>query len=113
MKHLKTFENSSNVYYIFFYQMLDDPIHCQFELFDNRESAENYYIVYINDLAKNEIWEEKGKEENTIFTVEDATEWARENLYNYIINIYAVNSRSLYELPKNLKIGKDARKYNL
>ena len=113
MKHLKKFENSSNVYYIFFYQMTDDPIHCQLELFDNRESAENYYIYYVNDLAKSEIWEEKRKEEDTIFTFKDASEWVIENSYNYIINIYPVNSRSLYELPKNLKIGRDAKKYNL
>jgi len=51
MKHLKLFENRGDKFWIVVYEHFEDASSNFQSLFDDRESAENYYIELIHDIS--------------------------------------------------------------
>lgn len=117
MKYLKKFENNNQVSWCVINVPQTGIGDVQIELFDDEQSAENYFIVLVNELAKEEsysqdkITEKEYDEVNYIFTLEDAEDWL--SFHDYNIDYKKIINNGNYELPEALKLGADSRKYNL
>lgn len=116
MRYLKTYENTNPNNYWVTYERLYDYKSFDSNIFDDRESAENYYIELINDLEKSKYWYknyEELKPNNYITTIEDAYKWIDNNNDIYRVNIQKANYKGKYELPEEIKVAKNTKKYNL
>ena len=107
MKHIKTFENKGDSYWVYTRLSNMTPQLDDIQIFEDRESAENFLIYRVNQMATDEQF----SDEDLIFTFEDAKEYIDNN--EYYIDIIEIKSLGRYDLPEELKIGRDAKKYNL
>lgn len=118
MKYLKTYENENKEYWILVNIPQTGVGDATTELYDDMQSAQNAFIVLVNNLAKDDAYSnykyqgaKYNEYDNYIFTVEEAENYASENTYNvYYTKIY---NQGKFELPEELKIGKAKRGYNL
>ena len=130
MKHLKLFENVTDECWIVIGEDLDDATNNHHDLFDNKESAENFFIKMINDekrlfFERNQHWKKKQhystsfrsettfSSEDLILTISEANKWAEDNSSDYKWYYYKTNIQSNYELPDYLKKAIEEKKYNL
>lgn len=104
MKHIKLFENQI-IQWIVIYIPLEQPYSYSVSLFDDINSAENYYIEFINELADN-------KNSIQISNIEDAENWLHDNP-EYIVDIQSIENQGKYDLPYELQIDRDTKKYNV
>jgi hypothetical protein len=113
LKHLKLFESIGDIKWIVINIPFGDPSEYMISIFDDMESAENYFIELVNDIAMSDKYENEDYEDynDIIFTVEDAEEYVSSN--DYVVEYKSFNVRGKYELPEKLKIGADSKKYNL
>lgn len=107
MKHIKTFEKIGQSFWVYTRINNSLPIIEDIQIFESKESAENFYINEINEIAK----DENNTEKNLIFTYEDAENYSIDN--EFAIFIQEVKNLGNYELPEEIKIGRETRKYNL
>lgn len=115
MKHLKKYENNNyNDYWLVVGEYSDDPEASFHELFGNRDSADNFIIVAVNehreDIAK--MRDEQFTDNDLFLTISEAEEWI-DNSYNLKLYSYRINYNKTYELPEKYKLLADARKYNI
>lgn len=108
MKYLKQFENIKNnevwaVIEISYFTPLIEDI----EVFYDEESAINYYITRVNEYAK----ENKDEDEDLIFTLDDVAKYIDNN--ECAIGFRKLKINDKFELPENLVIGGDTKKYNM
>jgi hypothetical protein len=108
MKYLKTYENKNDELWVVTQISTIGPDDYSLEIFDDKESAENYFVDLVNDKVKQEL---KSSDQDYVFTVEDAEKIKCELSYRIEYGKYINNGK--YELPESLKIGRDAKKYNL
>lgn len=116
MKYLHLFENKGDIYWIIVYECLDDSSANSVSLFDDEESARNYYTEVANDLKSDYIYRRNDREiteDEMIVTYEEAEKWFNDNNYDYNLNCKKIVNEGKYELPKELTIVKNSRKYNL
>jgi len=115
MKHIKLFENKGDVFYIVVCEDLNDSYSNWQALFDDEESAKNYYIETVNDFVRDRFNRMKNKftKSDYVLTFEDAVEWMDENEYDNKLHCNRIESRGTYDLPYNIKIAKDAKKFNI
>lgn len=117
MKYLKTFENKNDELWVVYQLSTMGPQLESLDIFDDEQSAVNYFIDLVNDLAREnayqngDITREEADETDYIFTVEDANEYLDNSGEQVHYTRYYNNGT--YELPENLKIGRDSKKYNL
>ena len=113
MKHLQLFENKGDMFWIVVYESRSGNY---VSLFDDRESAENYYIDIVNDLkASDTYYRQKGRKlsnNEMIVTEEEADDWLSDN-YDYSIKIESIVNKGKFELPEKLQIARNSKKYNL
>jgi len=108
MKHLNVYESKKNSVWLVIQISTSGPDDYEIEIFDDKESAENYYVDLVNELFKQEIGPSN---KDHVFTVEDANKIKDELTYRIVYYEYKSNGK--YELPENLKFGRDLNKYNL
>ena len=114
MKYLNLFENINPGLWIVLIEYADDPEANTQAFYDDRESAENFIIVTLNEFLDFKA-ERLGKQRNTddlILTISEAEEWF-DNNWNFKMSYYYARSSEKYELPENYKTAIAARKYNL
>lgn len=115
MKHIKLFESKDQELWLVVNVPQTGIGDLTIDIFDDEESAINYFIYTVNDIAKDDKYHEDVTNYNTIddliFTLEDAENYIGNNDYNlYYTNI---SNSGTYDLPQSLKIGRDTKKYNL
>ena len=108
MKHLKIYENNNNELWVVFEISNLTPDDFSLEIFDDKESAENYFVEIVNYKVQQEIYD---YDKDYVFTVEQAKKAQEELTYNIRYGKYRNNGK--YKLPERLKIGRDTNKYNL
>lgn len=121
MKHIKLFENRI-IQWIVIYIPLEQPYSYSVSLFDDINSAENYYIEFVNELIleknamKRIFFIEGGRSDNKnsiqISNIEDAKNWLYDNP-EYIVDIQSIENQGKYDLPYELQIARDTKKYNI
>ena len=114
MKHLKTYENKNNYVWVLTNISTTTPELIDVEVFEDEESVKNFFIELVNEVAKDDMRYEldpKYDGGEIIFTLEDAIKYCDE--HGYIIEYHRVIKRSKYDLQEELKIGGDAKKYNI
>ena len=116
MKHLKLFENeASKAVWIVIGEDVQDPLNNHHDLFDNEESAKNFFLNMIND-NKEIFFENKNKiftDTDLILTITEAEKWANANSWDYRWYYYKTYVESNFELPERLKNTIEQSKYNL
>lgn len=115
MKHIKLFENKGDVFYIVICQHLNDSSSNWQVLFDDEESAENFYIDTVNDFLRETFYLKSSRITETYFilTFDDAVEWMTENEYDVKLHCDRVENKGTYELSKEVRLARDTKKYNL
>lgn len=111
MKHLKLFEEKNNTIWTVVHIDSDSPFdnHSIF-IFDDRESAKDYYIFYVNEQRKYRSTREDMN--NDILTEEEADEWVENDSYQFI-EYTTLTSEGKFELPEEMKKKLEERKFNL
>lgn len=109
MKHIKKFEKKDNYLWCYIRISESTPALEDIEIFNDKESAENFYITEVNYIAVTE----KKSDTNLIFTMEDAMNFLETSDYSYHIEIMPVKNNGKFRLHKELEIGRDSSKYNL
>ena len=111
MKHLKLFEAKNDTIWAVIHISSDDPFdnHSIFIL-DDRESARDFYIDYVNEQRKYSSSRENMN--NDILTEEEADEWVEKAEYEFI-EYTALTSEGKFELSEEMKRKLAERKYNL
>ena len=115
MKHLKQYESNIEGFWIVVFEDINDPEDSHQDLFDDALSAENFYIKLVNDEIE-KIFEFKNKKitiNDIITTREDADDWLEDNTNNCRIYFYKIKVQEKFELPENIKLARETRKYNL
>jgi hypothetical protein len=113
MKYLKQFESvTDNLWLVVYEDPLEIGNNYQ-KLFDDRESAENFYLKLINDEfeKKFELRGEKFTEDKFVISTEEAEEY--QDQFESSIYFYCIPVEKKFELPENIKYARKARKYNL
>ena len=116
MKHLKLYENKGTTFGLFTYIDTEDHSNNLFKIFDDLESAKNYYIVFVNDIKYDRIFTRLRKEMNTedyITTYEEAKEFVENELYSQVIECQEITNNGKYELSEEYNQIIAAKKYNL
>lgn len=108
MKHLKLYENVNNIIWVITKNSTLTPDDVEIFLFDDKKSAENYFITLVNDMAIEDNYEDKTK--NYIFTLEDALNY---NSDNYRFDLFYSKILGNFDLPEELKLGANTKKFNL
>ena len=116
MKYLKKlFEKENEKYWIVVIENLKDSDGSIQELFDDEESAENYFIEIVND-EKERKFEFLGKD----FTLNDifidrtkAEDWLKENVFDLRIYYYGIHVQGKCEESERVKLAKQTRKFNI
>jgi hypothetical protein len=111
LKHLKLFESVGDIKWIVIIIPFDYPNDYMVSMYNDEESAKNSFINIVNDIAMSDTYGIHGDYIDIIFTVEDAEEYVRSK--GYIVEYKSITIENKYELPENLKIGADSKKYNL
>jgi hypothetical protein len=111
MKYLKIYENKNDELWIVTQISTIGPDDYSLVIFDDKESAENYFVYLVNYHVKNDIHSDDEEDIDYVFTVEDAKKIKGQLSYSIEYNKYINEGK--YELPESLKIGRDAKKYNL
>jgi hypothetical protein len=114
MKHIKTYENKDKPFWVVMYiDFTTNEI--QVDIFENQESAENYFLYLSNEEKKSYL-----RRKNLIFGSKDllvnmieAKEWLIDNAFDYNIYFKEEKSISQFKLPQEIEIEREARKYNL
>ena len=112
MKHLKIFENKSQELWIVVFVDLNDHENTTERLFDNLESAENFFIVFVNDIIKYSYSSSK-RGQKIVTTVQEAEEWLGEYGSDYYAYYKSITIESEFKLPEKIFILRDTKKYNL
>jgi hypothetical protein len=114
MKYLNLFENINPEIWAVLIEYADDPADNHQVFYDDRESAENFIIVTLNqfiEFGANRLNIEL-KDDDIILTIEEAEEWF-DNNWQFKMSYYQVHSSGKFELPEKYKSAIKARKYNL
>jgi hypothetical protein len=114
MKYLNLFEKLKEELWIVIVDYTDSPEDNAQFFYDDRESAENFIIVTLNDFIQfsaNRIGREL-KDDDIILTIEEAEEWF-DNNWQLKLSYYKVHSNGTFELPEKYILAREARKYNL
>jgi len=95
MKHIKLFENKGDVFYIVICEDLNDASSNWQTLFDDEESAENYYIEIVNTYVRDRQYRKNKNftEADYILTFDDAVEWMDENEYDNKLHCNRIENR--------------------
>ena len=104
MKYIKTYENNENNLWMVI-QISNTFPQAETYFFDDEKSAENYFIMLVNDNASDNDYE------YDILTIEDAEKYILEN--ECYISYQKVVSQGTYELPEEFIIARNSRKFNL
>jgi len=110
MKHLKVYENNKKELWIISKISTMGPDDFTLDIFEDKESAENCLIVMVNDAAIEDNYDDGKGDIDYIFTVDDAKNHSSSQ---YSFELYQYNIQGKYELPEELKLGRDTNKYNL
>jgi hypothetical protein len=115
MKHLKLFEKENEKYWIVVVENLQAVEASSQNLFEDEESAMNYFIELIND-EKERMFENNGK----TFTLADvfvsrmeAEQWLEDNVFDVRIYYYGIFVQGKYEESDIVKQAKQTKKYNI
>jgi len=111
MKHIKTFENKGDIFWVFSYISYEDSSSNYIELFDDEESAINHAIINANE-TKELFNDSELSDDEYILTYDDFEDWLSEQV-GFWMNIYSIENNGKVELPEKIKILRDSRKYNL
>lgn len=113
MKHLENFQNNK-VFYIYINISTTTPEIIDIQLFDNEISAQNYYTVSVNDVAKNDKYYDNDPEyddDDIILNFKQATDYVNQN--DYSIQIVKTENIHNYKLPNNLIMKNNMKNFNL
>jgi hypothetical protein len=109
MKHIKLYEKKNQELWVVINVPQTGIGDVTIDIFDDQISAENCYIVTVNELAKS-----NENDPDTIFTLENAETWLTSgDNQDYNIEYKKVYNNGTYKLPKKLKLGRELNKYNL
>jgi hypothetical protein len=115
MKYIKRYENVGDRLWIVIYEDLDDERDSFQKLFNNKESAENYYIYFANEKKYDyyKYVKEELDEKDYLLTVEDVDKWLdfRSSMYN--LTYKEIEILDKFELPDEIRRLRDVKKYNL
>lgn len=111
MKHLRLYESKNNELWVVTEISTMSPDDYSLVIFDDKESAENYFVDLVNYKVRNELHYDEKDDKDYVFTVEEANEIKDELSYRVEYGKYINNGK--YELPENLRMGRDAKKYNI
>ena len=116
MKYLKKlFENTNKKFWLLIYTNLTDSEASHEEIFDDEQSAENFYLQIVND-EKRRQFENKKIEftlNDVIINPLDAQFWADDNLFDVRIYYYGTYLEDKCELSEEIKMARKAKKYNI
>ena len=108
MKHIKTFESKKNKScWVYTELSSTTPSIEEIVLFDDEESAKNYFITKCNKL----IEDNSSNDEDLVLTYEDALDYTYDN--EEAISIQKVEYVGKFELSEKIKMLRNAKKYNL
>jgi hypothetical protein len=116
MKHLKLYENKGDKFGIFSCVDTEDSNNNIIKIFDDLESAQNYYIDFVNASKENDIWREKRREmldNEYITTLEEANDYSDNELYTLIFQCEEIENSGKFNLPEHIILSRDIRKYNI
>lgn len=113
MKHIKTFENNSENYWLFVYDIKDGDT--SYSLYPDQETCENNIIDIINEERENyEIDNEVEYTEDMIFTeIDEALEWFEDNFKGVTITYHSLHLSPRYSGSEKIKKLRTTRNYNL
>ena len=118
MKYLKLFENINKQYHVVIEMVGGNPeiVH----VFENKEDAHNYIILSVHNYEREQVeLETDGKSDDygckDIFDIDELLEYWNEKHAEDGDDTYyeIVKSVDKVELPEDLKIRMNAKKYNL
>lgn len=116
MKYLKKlFENIDKKFWLVIYTNLTDGESSHEDIFEDEESAENFYLQIVND-EKRRQFENKKKEftlNDVIINSQDAKVWIDDNLFDVRIYYYGTYLEDKCELSDEIKMARKAKKYNI
>lgn len=112
MKYLKKFENVGDHYWIVVYEDYTDKENSFQSLYDDQESAENKYLDVVNNDVE---WRERHKKNKSklIITIEEADEYVENEMDGCTVYYYEIIVEPREELREDIKLARQARKYNI
>lgn len=113
MKHIKTFENNSEDYWLFVYDIKNGD--ASYTLYPDQESCENSIIDIINEERESyEIEEENEYNEDMIFTdINEALDWYNDTFSDITITYHSLHLSPKYSGSEKIKKLRTTRNYNL
>jgi len=116
MKHLKLYENKNDIIWLVVHNDYVAFVGEDTEIFifDDMESARNYYIFLVNELRK--YYSSREEMNNDVLTEEEADkclEKINEGNFRHHVEYRSRSSEGKYELPEEMKRKLQERKYNL
>jgi hypothetical protein len=111
MKYLKKYENQSSLWIVVTEDYIDKDCGHQ-ELFTDEESAQNNYLEIVNNYRSYQ--ERNTKNVNLIITIEEAVEYVESVLSDICsIYFYPINIQDKHELREDIKLAREAKRYNI
>ena len=111
MKYLKKYENLNNLWIVVTEDYMDKDSGHQ-ELFMDKESAENNFLEIVNDYRSYQ--RRNSKNSNLITTIDEAEEYVENELSDVCsIYYYQINIQDKHELREDIKLAREAQKYNI
>jgi len=113
MKHIKTFENNNQSLWMYINIPTENPDIYEVVLLKDKESAEDYFIFAVNEIAFSDGYYDDDHNYDKIYvsTLDEAKSYVDENEYN--IHISTIGQPFKYYLPEEIEIAKNTKKYNL
>ena len=118
MKHLKQFENNTQVYFIVKQTNFDDG-RTYLQLFEKEEDAILGFLESVNMEKKKKIMRKRKFTDNDIIIdLVEAVKWSNENLFDTKIDYDDIQLRTNHEfldksLGEKIKLKLAAKKYNI
>lgn len=114
MKHLKLFENKNKLWIVVF-EDLQDATNSYQTLFNDQESAENFYIETVNSFIEDDFIKDNKEmlDSDLITDIEEAKFWVKDNCYDNRLNYHDLAVNYNYKLSERTILARDAKKYNI
>lgn len=112
MRNLKLFEKVGEHYWIVVYEDNTDKENSFQVLYEDMESAENKYL----DVVNNDIeWRERHRKNKSklIISIEEADEYVENEMDDCTVYYYEIIVEPKEELREDIKLARQAKKYNI
>jgi len=115
MKYIKTYENVGEQLWIVIYDNFDFIGHNFQKLFNDKESAENFFIAFANEKKYDDYTRKKRNfdENDYLLSVEDTYKWLGSEIHGFDIKYESIEVLGKFELSDDIKRLRNVKKYNL